>query len=155
MQTRTSLSQCTHDRNLWLNLLSQMHHVLPRPLSELDSATLSSLQLEHLLKAAMHVERIWLLPRKDSFLVEDTSTCIRQLAFITDHYLLSLAAGGQFNLWKIGDVFAPFAIEVVTTYDSATWHPCAYHLDAAASVLAIALTHVGGSVSDAHLIICL
>jgi len=130
-----------------------MHHVLPRALSEEDSATLSSLQLEHLLKTAMHVEQMWLLPRNDSFLVgdgqddvEDPVTHIQHLAFVSDHYLLSLVSEGKFNLWKIGDVFAPFTTEIVTTYASPTWRPCAYHLNAGGSVLAIALTHVEGSV---------
>ncbi|KAG2346795.1 hypothetical protein BDR05DRAFT_997191 [Suillus weaverae] len=130
-----------------------MSYVLPRPLSESEIATLSTLQLERLIKTAMHVEQVWLLPRKDSFLVkercdsddiENSVPRVRYLAFVSDHYLLSLAVGseGKINLWKINDVFAPFAAEVFVTYASSTWYPCAYHLNTAGSVLAIALTHV-------------
>jgi len=115
------------------------------------------LQLEHLIKTAMHVERVWLLPRKDSFLVKDRDDDIedssdhvrhhRDLAFVSDHYLLSLGSGGKINLWKISDVFAPFAAEVFVTYASSTWFPCAYQQNAVGSVLAIALTHVEVSVA--------
>ncbi|KAG1732373.1 hypothetical protein EDB19DRAFT_1734416 [Suillus lakei] len=150
-KTCTSLSQFTHDRSLWLTLISRMSHVLPRPLSESDIATLSRLQLEHLIKTAMHIEQVWLLPRKDSFIVKDRCDSddvensiprVRHLAFVSDHYLLSLGSEGKINLWKINDVFAPFAAEVFVTYASSTWYPCAYHLNAAGTVLAIALTHV-------------
>ncbi|KAG1817083.1 uncharacterized protein BJ212DRAFT_1480322 [Suillus subaureus] len=128
-----------------------MSHVLPRPLPESETATLSALQLERLIKTAMHVERVWLLPRRDSFLVrelcvsddiENSIPRVRYLAFVSDHYLLSLGSGGKINLWKINDVFAPFAAEVYVTYASSTWYPCAYHMNTAGSILAIALTHV-------------
>ncbi|OAX33803.1 hypothetical protein K503DRAFT_859575 [Rhizopogon vinicolor AM-OR11-026] len=149
-KTCTSLYQFTHDRSLWLDLLSRTHDIFPQPLSASDSATLSSLQLEHLIKTAIHIERMWLLPRKDPFLItnhdgmEDTSPYIRHLAFVSDRYLLCLASEGRISLWKISDVFTPFAAEVVATFASSTWYPCAYHLNAAGSVLAIALTHVEG-----------
>ncbi|KAG1738856.1 uncharacterized protein EDB91DRAFT_1336920 [Suillus paluster] len=151
-KTCTSLSQFTHARSLWLSLMSRMPHALPWPRSESDTATLSSLQLEHMIKTAVRVEQIWLLPRKDSFLVQDRYDSddtvgnsiprIRHLAFIFDQYLLALGSEGKINLWKISDVFAPFAAEVVVTYASSTWYPSAYHLNAVGSVLAIVLTHV-------------
>jgi hypothetical protein len=133
-----------------------MSHVLPRPLSESETATLSTLQLERLIKTAIHVEQMWLLPRKDSFLVkercdsddiENSIPRVRYLAFVSDHYLLSLGSEGKINLWKINDVSAPFTAEVFVTFASSTWYPCAYHLNAAGSVLAIALTHVELSVT--------
>jgi hypothetical protein len=150
-KTCTSFSRLTHDRSLWLGLISRMSHVLPRPLSESETATLSTLQLERLIKTAIHVEQMWLLPRKDSFLVkercdsddiENSIPRVRYLAFVSDHYLLSLGSEGKINLWKINDVFAPFTAEVFVTFASSTWYPCAYHLNAAGSILAIALTHV-------------
>lgn len=128
-----------------------MYHVLPRPLSKLEATTLSTLQLERLIKTAMHVEQVWLLPRMHSFLIQEQCNSddfensiprIRYLAFVSDHYLLSLGSEGTINLWKINDVFTPFAAEVFVTYASSTWYPCAYHLNAAGSLLAIALTHV-------------
>ncbi|KAG1834350.1 hypothetical protein F4604DRAFT_2014598 [Suillus subluteus] len=151
LDTCTSLSRFTHDRSLWLGLIPRMSHILPRPLSESEIATLSTLELEHMIKTAMYVEQVWLLPRKDSFLVkercdsddiENSIPRVRYLAFVSDHYLLSLGSEGKINLWKINDVFAPFAAEVFVTYASSTWYPCAYHLNATGSVLAIALTHV-------------
>ncbi|KAG2142859.1 uncharacterized protein EDB93DRAFT_596335 [Suillus bovinus] len=150
-KTCTSLSQFTRSRSLWLCLIYRMSHILPRPPSESEIATLSALQLERLLKTAMHVEQVWLLPRKNTFLVkercdsddiEDSIPRIRYLAFVSDHYLLSLGSEGKINLWKINNVFAPFAAEIFVTYASSTWYPCAYHLNTAGSVLAIALTHV-------------
>ncbi|KAG2138751.1 hypothetical protein BD769DRAFT_1432756 [Suillus cothurnatus] len=150
-KTCTSFSRLTHDRSLWLSLISRMSYILPRPLSESEIATLSTLQLERLIKTAMHVEQMWLLPRKDSFLVQERCNSddiensiprVRYLAFVSDHYLLSLGSEGKINLWKINDVFAPFTAEVFVTFASSTWYPCAYHLNAAGSILAIALTHV-------------
>lgn len=132
-----------------------MSHVLPRSLSESETATLSTLQLERLIKTAMHVEQVWLLPRKDTFLIkercdsddiENSIPRVRYLAFVSDHHLLSLGSEGKINLWKINNVFAPFAAELFVTYASSTWYPCAYHLNTAGSVLAIALTHVELSV---------
>lgn len=150
-KTSTSLFQFTHDRSLWLSLISRMSHVLPRPLSESETATLSTLQLERLIKTAMHVEQVWLLPRKDTFLIKERCDSddienpiprVRYLAFVSDHHLLSLGSEGKIKLWKINNVFAPFAAELFVTYASSTWYPCAYHLNTAGSVLAIALTHV-------------
>lgn len=159
LQTCTSLFQFTYDRSLWLCLISRVSHVFPRPLSESETASLSTLQLECLIKTAIHVEQVWLLPRKDSFLIKERFDSddvdisiprrprVRCLAFVSDHYLLSLGSGGKFNLWKINDVFAPLAAEVVATHASSTWYPCAYHVNTAGSVLAIALTHVELSVT--------
>ncbi|KAG1763996.1 hypothetical protein EDD22DRAFT_884774 [Suillus occidentalis] len=153
-KTCTSLFQFTYDRSLWLCLISRISHVFPRPLSESETALLSTLQLECLIKTAIHVEQVWLLPRKDSFLIKERcdsddvdisipgSPRVRCLAFVSDHYLLSLGSEGKINLWKINDIFAPFAAEVLATHASSTWYPCAYHVNTAGSVLAIALTHV-------------
>lgn len=132
-------------------MISRISHVLPRPLSESKTASLSTLQLERLIKTAVHVEQVWLLPRKDSFLIKERCDSddvdnsiphVRHLAFVSDHCLLSLGDEGKINLWKINDVFAPFAAEVFATHASSTWIPCSYHVNTAGSVLAIALKHV-------------